>query len=168
MAKKKTKVKTKKTELFLIPLMVFVVVFLASVLVILLFRGTVQPPIINLENDSPQQFDFVEAVEGTPSLPNEFPDDFPVYPQATLKDSWSSDGSSVLAMSVVWETDASSQEIANFYRSELSAMGWKEVSSFTTADSDTLTFNKNNTDGYIAVAKSSGFNTISVTLGIKK
>lgn len=98
------------------------------------------------------------------NLPEGFPSDFPLYPGTTLSSSWTAKGQSSNGISLIWETDDSSEKVLEFYKRELEAKGWKITSAF----SATYSFEKGNTSGFVGIAKgSSGRTEISLTLSLK-
>lgn len=105
------------------------------------------------------------TVENQGKLPDEFPKDFPVYPEAQITGSWTSTGDRGTGISVVWEAKGPLDKIVAFYKSELPRNGWKVTSNFDSQESSTLSFEKEDKNGFMGVAKDNDKATISVTLG---
>jgi cytoskeletal protein RodZ len=102
------------------------------------------------------------------SLPDQFPSDFPIYPGATIANSWSASGNETQGVSVVWDTDASIKDVSDFYNDKLSNGGWKVSGTFTNESSTTISFEKDSTNGFVGITKGeNGKTTISVSLGVK-
>lgn len=102
------------------------------------------------------------------SLPDQFPSDFPVYPGATIANSWSASGNDTQGVSVVWETDASIKDVSDFYNEKLSTGGWKVSGTFANDSSTTISFEKDTTNGFVGITKGEdGKTAISVSLGVK-
>jgi hypothetical protein len=108
------------------------------------------------------EFSFEE--EG--SLPDNFPSDFPIYPDAKLVSTWMAKGEGTDGLSLIWETEDSVSKVSNYYKSELEDTGW--ILSFTseTEDSTTFAFEKNDTRGFIGITIEESKVVISLTLGL--
>lgn len=101
-------------------------------------------------------------------LPSEFPSDFPIYDNATIKNSWSATGQETQGVSVVWETDASVKEVADFYNQKLPESNWKITDTFSDDSSTTISFEKENVSGFVGITTGEdNKTTISVSLGVK-
>ena len=100
------------------------------------------------------------------SLPDSFPSDFPVYPDAKLASSWVADGDRTDGLSLIWETEDSVSTVSNYFERELKKSDW--VISFTseTEDSTTFAFEKNESRGFIGITVEDSKVVISLTLGV--
>lgn len=100
-------------------------------------------------------------------LPDGFPSDFPIYPNAALSDSWTASGNSTEGISVIWLTDDSPKDVSSFFQENLPDSSWgvflqSEEDAFTT-----ISFEKGNTSGFVGITKGEGGKTvISVTMGV--
>jgi hypothetical protein len=100
-------------------------------------------------------------------LPEDFPDNFPIYPGSILTSSGSVEGKEVKAFSVVWETKDAVEEVASYYQKELIALGWKIELTSGNNDSATLSFEKDEVVGFVGIAAEEAKTVIAATLGIK-
>lgn len=101
-------------------------------------------------------------------LPDGYPSDLPIYPGAKLTSSWSTSDDDSKGMSLIWGTNDSIGQVADYYKKELEAKGWKITSSFSQAETSTYSFEKGGTSGFVGVGKGDKQNTnISVTIGFK-
>lgn len=98
------------------------------------------------------------------SLPETFPKDFPVYPGAILKNSWSAKTDAAAGTSVIWESRDNPLAVFNFYKESLTSKGWKITASFNDQKSYTLSFEKGNVSGFLGISDNE-VTTISATLG---
>ena len=93
--------------------------------------------------------------------------DFPVYPNATLESSYSTEGDKK-ATSVVWETNATLTEVSTFYKEVLEKAGWQISSNIENENSSTFSFAKGESFGFIGIGEGEGGLTIiSVTIGLR-
>jgi hypothetical protein len=101
------------------------------------------------------------------SLPKNFPDDFPVYPDAQLTNAHESKGSSIDGISITWFTKGVTEDVVMFYEDKLQELGYdiKRTSQNTLV---TISFNKNDLSGFVGITKTDNQSIIIlVTLGIK-
>lgn len=108
------------------------------------------------------EFSFEE--EG--DLPDNFPSDFPIYPDAKLVSSWVASGLATDGLSLIWETEDSVSKVSNYYESELEDAGWTLSFTSETDDSTTLAFEKNDVSGFIGITVEESKTIISLTLGL--
>jgi hypothetical protein len=101
------------------------------------------------------------------NLPDNFPDDFPLFPQAELVASDTSKDK-LEGMSAVWESDKSVEEITEFYLKNLDIKNWKfEVASSENAFS-TIIISKENINGFIGITEGKAKKVvITVALGVE-
>lgn len=100
------------------------------------------------------------------SLPADFPEDFPIYPEAKIESAFTSKGDEVKAMSVIWMASDSLDSVSAYYTSELARAGWIVNSTLEDESSVTLSFEKAGEQGFIGIGKQDdGFVIISVTIG---
>lgn len=106
--------------------------------------------------------------ESDGGVPAGFPSDFPIYPGSKVTGSFSASGeNNSKGSSVVWESGDVSTKVAEYYKTELPKAGWKIVTEYSSNDSVTLTFEKGEYSGFMAVGKSDDKTAISVTIGTK-
>lgn len=108
------------------------------------------------------EFSFEEGGE----LPENFPKDFPIYPEAKLTSSWTASGEETEGLSLVWETNDSIDKVAAYYREKLTESGWKSSFTSEVEDSMTLVFEKDDTNGFIGITTEDSKTVISLTLGL--
>lgn len=108
------------------------------------------------------EFSFEEGGE----LPENFPKDFPIYPEAKLTSSWTASGEETEGLSLVWETNDSTDKVAAYYREKLAESGWKSSFTSEAEDSTTLMFEKGDTGGFIGITTEDSKTIISLTLGL--
>jgi hypothetical protein len=75
-------------------------------------------------------------------LPDEFPDDFPIYEDSNLTGSVKGEYEGQAGFSVSWETDASPEDVTDFYKEALGKDPWKTSSVITTGDGAMITFTR--------------------------
>jgi hypothetical protein len=100
------------------------------------------------------------------NLPDNFPSDFPIYPDAKLTSSWAARGDETNGLSLIWETDDSISKAGNYYESELENAGWTLSFTSETEDSTTFAFEKNDVSGFIGITVEESKTVISLTLGL--
>ncbi len=100
------------------------------------------------------------------SLPDNFPSDFPIYPNAELASSWTASGDDTDGLSLIWETEDSVSKVSNYYESELEDAGWTLSFTSETEDSTTYAFEKNDVSGFIGITVEESKTVISLTLGL--
>ena len=111
-----------------------------------------------------EEGDFVFEEEG--ELPNEFPSDFPIYPEAKLISSWLADGETTDGLSLIWETEDTFSKVSNYYENELEKANWTLSFTSETEDSTTFAFEKNGSRGFIGIVFEESKVVISLTLGM--
>lgn len=108
------------------------------------------------------------SYEQSDKLPDNWPNDFPIYPGVKIEGSSSMESEGTKGVSVVWESDDSVDEVAEFYKKELPLKGWTVTSSFTQDESSTFSFNKGESEGILGMTrKDTGKTSISATIGVK-
>ena len=107
---------------------------------------------------------FVFEEEG--ELPNEFPSDFPIYPEAKLISSWLASGESTDGLSLIWETEDTFSKVSNYYENELEEANWTLSFTSETEDSTTFAFEKNGSSGFIGITFEESKVVISLTLSL--
>ena len=100
------------------------------------------------------------------SLPDNFPSDFPIYPDAELASSWTASGDDTDGLSLIWETGDSVSKVSNYYENELKDAGWTLSFTSETEDSTTYAFEKNDVSGFIGITVEESKTVISLTLGL--
>lgn len=103
------------------------------------------------------------------SLPENFPEAFPVYEGVKLTDSWTEEGGERQGMSVVWETNDRLDSVFEFYKFKLESLGWKTNVVLESKDSYTLSFEKEEAAGFMGITKDLEVakTIISATIGIR-
>jgi hypothetical protein len=107
-------------------------------------------------------FSFEEEGE----LPDNFPSDFPIYPDAKLASTWTAKGEGTDGLSLIWEAEDSVNKVSNYYESELEGAGWTLSFTSETEDSTTFAFEKNSVSGFIGITLEESKTVISLTLGL--
>lgn len=105
---------------------------------------------------------------GSEKLPDTFPKDFPLYPNAKVISSVTSSQGEKAVLLVIFETTDGLDKVVPFYKSGIGTGGWEITSSF---DSDTLqtwAIAKENTEGSLSITSQEGKTTIQVMLGDKQ
>lgn len=100
------------------------------------------------------------------SLPDNFPSDIPIYPDAKLASSWVASGDGTDGLSLIWETDDSVSKVSNYYENELENAGWTLSFTSETEGSTTYAFEKNDMSGFIGITVEESKTVISLTLGL--
>jgi len=113
-----------------------------------------------------------EEIPSTPKTENnlsaDFPEDFPIYPGATLKSSSSTETDGKKGISALWITGDSKEKVSEFYKKSLEESGWKITNSFSGKEFFNYSFEKDSVGGFVGVGKGEkGATAISVTLGIE-
>ena len=118
---------------------------------------------VTFKNDQ-GEFSFEEGGK----LPDGYPSDLPIYPGAKLTSSWSTTGDNSKGMSLIWGTNDSISQVADYYKKALEANGWKITASFSQQETSTYSFEKGTINGFVGIGKGDKENTnISVTIGFK-
>jgi hypothetical protein len=81
-------------------------------------------------------------------LPNEFPDDFPIFEDAKLTGSVRGEQEGQSGFFVTWETDASMDEVTDFYKEELDKDPWKTASVITSDEGALITFTRSDNENF--------------------
>jgi len=105
------------------------------------------------------------SFEAGGTLPEGFPKDFPIYPDAKVASSFTANNEGKEGVSVVWETGDSVGDVSGFYKTNLVASGWKVTATFEQGGSMTTTFEKEGWGGFVGVTAAEGKTTISATIG---
>jgi len=113
-----------------------------------------------------------EEVEGrllTNSLPETFPQDFPLYPGTTFINAWEATGNQTQGHSALWESTDSPDKITAFFESQLTQNEWQITASNKEENFATISFQKEKTSGFVGIARDGeGKTMITVTLGVKE
>ena len=97
-----------------------------------------------------------------------FPRDFPVYPGALVASSWKVRSEPPYeGETVVWETEASILDVANFYKEEMEGAGWGATGLSVNKTPATLGFNKAQTKVYFWIGPEAGSTVVQVTMATK-
>lgn len=109
------------------------------------------------------EFSFEEGGE----LPENFPEDFPIYSKAKLTSSWTAQAEEKDGISLIWETEDSMEEVSAYYKRELVDAGWKVGLSTEAEETITMGFEKDSSSGFLGITTEEGKTIISLTLGIE-
>lgn len=167
-----TKKKNGKKNFPFIAIIVASLVTFTALTLLVLVKG--RKPKSNTATDSleVQTEDFDEGKvdqtrENEQNLPESFPEGFPVYTDAFIDSSWSTDSGNISGTSVVWVTDDRPSQIFDYYKRELALAGF----SYDTVEADesyTLSFEKQEISGFVGITEGEeGRTVISVTVGIR-
>lgn len=107
----------------------------------------------------------IETEEGTftagqKELPDNFPSDMPVYPDANIGTTASSEDT----VSVSLSTDDSLATVSNYYKDELAAEGWEITQTATLENATVYDIKKGKITGAVAVAETDEGVSIIITL----
>jgi predicted enzyme related to lactoylglutathione lyase len=75
-------------------------------------------------------------------LPSDFPDDFPIFKDANLTGTVTGEQEGQSGYFATWETDASTQEVTDFYKEALDKDPWKTSGVITTGEGAMITFTR--------------------------
>lgn len=101
-------------------------------------------------------------------LPDNFPNNFPVYDGASIDESWGTRSSDSYGASVVWSVNTSPANVLDFYERELILAGYEVSVSSGDSDSYIISLNKDDESGFVGIVKGDSQETlISVTIGMK-
>lgn len=121
---------------------------------------------ISGETEEGEEFEFQSGGD----LPEGFPGDFPVFPDARLVGGFRGLEGGEESFLVTWETDADVEEVADFYEDGLAESGWQVVNSGTfSTDGETTAFleiqgEDSATTGGVTITNAEGTTTIIVAL----
>lgn len=100
-------------------------------------------------------------------LPDEWPDDFPVYPDADLQGSYFGESGGVEGLVATWTTGDSLDEVGDWYEGELADGEWTSTSDGNLGSS--RFFSATNSDGsqvaYVSISEGDGDTAIMVAIG---
>jgi hypothetical protein len=152
-------------------MVVFIVFGIASGGLYQSLRGVASKPAPEAQVKETTEGVEVESEEGKFSfkdagLPDNFPEEFPVYEGAVVDGSWSTQGEEKEGMSVIWKVEAPIEKVADFYREALVDAGWQITGAFDQEKATTLTIGKQFYEGFIGVAQGGENVVISVTIGL--
>ena len=142
---------------------------LPLVLLFLLLLVLIVYLILNTQKDSSQEYSDaneatgkVEITSFEDRLPDNYPEDLPVYGQAEIV-SASASGTSV---SVMWKTGVSVEDIRNYYDLALKESDW-EYELSQTDEAVMYKLNKNEKTGFMVIANEDGITTITIAVGLE-
>lgn len=95
-------------------------------------------------------------------LPDNYPEDIPVYGQAEIVSASASD----LSVSVMWKTGDSVEDVRNYYDLELKNYDW-EYEMSETDEAVMYKLNKNGKTGFMVIANEDGITTITIAVGLE-
>lgn len=83
------------------------------------------------------------------NLPDNFPEDFPIYPGSSITSSFENKGVTKLGQSVTWETEGKSTDVLEYLQSELDKNEWNV--DVNKDNPNIVNFSKVNTQGFLIV-----------------
>jgi hypothetical protein len=101
-------------------------------------------------------------------LPSDFPKDFPIFKDANLTGTVKGEQEGQSGYFATWETDASVQEVTDFYKEALDKDPWKTSGTFTSGEGTIISFartDNENFGGGVTVASSDGKTQFIVFMG---
>ena len=78
-------------------------------------------------------------------LPDDFPDDFPIFKDAKLTGTVTGEQEGQSGFFATWESDASVEDVTDFYKEELDKDPWQMAGTFASAEGSVISFTR--TDG---------------------
>ena len=100
-------------------------------------------------------------------VPDDFPEDFPIYDGADSKGGYSGEQDGVQGFYAVWETGDSAEDVIAFYESEFEDGPWTSEGSFNSAGTSliTVTNESSNQAGGVNISEVDGTTTILAFVG---
>lgn len=98
-------------------------------------------------------------------LPDNFPNQFPVYEGAVIDESWETKTEDAYAVSVVWRAKGQVTEVFHYYEGGLLLAGYEVGVLPGDSGSYTITFSKAQESGFIGIVEDGQETLISVTIG---
>lgn len=92
-------------------------------------------------------------------LPEDFPDDFPIFKDAELTGTLQGEEGGQSGFFATWETDASVEEVTDFYKEELDKDPWQSAGVFSSTEGTVISFTRaDNVDfgGGVTIAENDG------------
>jgi len=116
-----------------------------------------------VEVDSEQK----EGLVGENSIPQNFPQDFPIYLNTKLEIAYTSKGEEIEAISIIWISNDTLKQVSDFYKIELTNKGWVVAPGHEDEKSIVFSVDKGGTFGFIGIGKGeNGKTIISVTIQV--
>jgi hypothetical protein len=81
-------------------------------------------------------------------LPSDFPDDFPIFKDANLTGTVTGEQEGQSGYFATWETDASMQDVTDFYKQALDKDPWKSSGVFTSGQGTVITFARSDNENF--------------------
>jgi hypothetical protein len=100
-------------------------------------------------------------------LPEDFPQDFPIYKNAILRNNWATRSDNSLGISLVYVSPDKPEEIYISIFRELMDFGYNPQIVNDKNDTYTLSVGKDNLNGFIGIARDNDDTIISITVGIR-
>jgi len=101
-------------------------------------------------------------------LPSDFPNDFPIFKDANLTGTVKGEQEGQSGYFATWDTDASVQEVTDFYKEALDKDPWKTSGVFTSGEGTVITFTRTDNENFgggVTVASSDGKTQFVVFMG---
>jgi hypothetical protein len=89
-------------------------------------------------------------------LPSDFPNDFPIFNGANLTGTVAGEQEGKTGYVATWETDASTQEVTDFYKGALDKDPWKTAGVFTTSGGALISFTRADNENFGGAVTISG------------
>jgi len=115
--------------------------------------------------DEKESVEFVSDRDLHGELPDNFPNQFPVYEDAVIEESWETRTDDAYAVSVVWRVKGQPTEIYHFYEQGLLLADYEINVLSGDSSSYTITFSKTQKSGFIGIVEDGQETLISVTIG---
>jgi hypothetical protein len=81
-------------------------------------------------------------------LPSDFPSDFPIFKDANLTGTVKGEQEGQSGYFATWDTDASVQDVTNFYKDALDKEPWKTSGVFTSSEGTVITFARTDNESF--------------------
>jgi len=89
-------------------------------------------------------------------LPKEFPNDFPIFKGANLTGTVAGEQEGKTGYVATWETDASTQEVTDFYKEALDKDPWKTAGVFTSSNGALISISRDDNENFGGAVTISG------------
>lgn len=158
--------KNRKNSIIIILLIVFIV----AVGAFQLLKNKNNSEVNRLQKENLNAVDSENIEEGLiteehDGIPNDFPENFPLYPNAKVDSAFSTVGDEVKAQSIVLITSDQLGKVEDFYKRELVNNNWKFEITEDDRDTTIFSFNRNEVEGFMAIGGTKDATVISITVG---
>lgn len=144
------------------------IIFTSSTIVLILSSLFFYSKTLSEKKKLSQESNATNMMQSEPvrTIPEGFPESFPVYYPSTMTNYWVNQNPNLQAFSVIWQTNSSFRNVVNFYKDKLS--DWKLSIQNDTTKSFTGSFEGSDGVGFIGITTNNSNVLISVTLGVRK